>query len=43
MGGGRESQMSSERMAGEREGEGCSHPLQPSASFDLQEIGIEIA
>lgn len=42
MGGGWESQMDSERMTGEREGEEYTHPLQLSASFDLQEIAIEI-
>lgn len=36
------SQMGRKRMTGEREGEECTHPLQLSASFDLQEIGIEI-
>lgn len=42
VGGGWESQMDSERMTGEREGEEYTHPLQLSASFDLQEIAIEI-
>ena len=43
MGGGGGSQMGSERrMTSEREGEECTHPLQLSASIDLQEIGIEI-
>lgn len=39
---GGESQMGSERRNNEMEGEECTHPLQPSASFDLQEIVIEI-
>lgn len=42
MAGGGENQMGRKRMTGEREGEECSHPLQLSALFDLQEIGIEV-
>lgn len=37
------SQMGNERMTGKKEGEAGTHPLQLSASFDLQEIRIEIA
>lgn len=39
--GGRGRQMDSERVAGEGEGAECTHSFN-SASFDLQEIGIEI-
>lgn len=34
--------MGSKRTTSEMDGEECTYPLQPSASFDLQEIGIEI-